>query len=348
MPNLSGVVVADLSQLLPGPMCTWLLHGLGARVVKVENPDGGDPLRHMPPNDAAGVGLWFRAINGGKESVTIDLKAHPEQLLSLVEGVDVLVEGFRPGVLARLGLSPESLLERFPRLVICSISGYGQTGPWRDRPGHDLGYVSMTGVMAGQDHPLPVPIADLYGGAQAAGMSILAALLARERTGRGQWLDVSITDQTLGLVATALPCLGVPGAEVTMRALTGALPFYELYRCSDDRRVAVAALEPKFQAVIREGLGVDPTDRAALRAALSQRPRDHWAEALAHGCVTPVLELSEVADHPLHQSRGLVVHHDDHVFVLPPLAGSQVRAVLPAPGLGEHTHAWLSPSDKQP
>ncbi|RME23919.1 MAG: CoA transferase [Deltaproteobacteria bacterium] len=356
--SLAGVVVLDLSRLLPGPLCTWYLQGLGARVIRVEDPrpGGGDWSRHMPPYTPEGVGAWFAALNAGKESIALDLSADAEReaLLGLLAHADVLVEGYRPGVMARLGLAPDRLVERFPRLIVASLSGFGQDGPLRDRPGHDLGYAGLTGALAlgarhdGVPDPPELQLADVAGGALTGALSIAAALVARARTGRGRWLDVSLTDGLLALVgphlaATACGSPPVPGGE----ALTGGLPFYRMYRCADGGIVAVAALEPKFQEALRAGLR-DALGREVeltvedLAAAFATRPRDQWATALADACVTPVLEPAEVLEHPLHRARGSIVGEGAGRRVRPPFPGAGREAAMPPPTAGQDTERILA------
>ena len=189
---LAGLRVLDLSRLLPGPMCSWYLRGLGATVVKVEEPGAGDPLRHLPPAGDDGVGAWFSAINAGVHSVTLQLRAPADRALleGLINDADVLIEGFRPGAMARLGLDPAELCARHPRLILASISGFGQTGPLKHAPGHDLGYVGLAGHLAlgapvrGAPAVPAVQVADLAGGALMAALQISAALYARAGTGR--------------------------------------------------------------------------------------------------------------------------------------------------------------------
>jgi len=351
--SLDGVRVVDLTRLLPGPACTWYLQGLGAEIIKVEDPQGGDWARHMPPYTPQGVGAWFASVNAGKQSVSLDLRREEdrERLLALLATADVLVEGFRPGVMARLGLDPAALCARFPRLVLASISGFGQDGPWRDAPGHDLGYSGLTGTLAlGASHgglpDLPaLQVADLAGGALTGALAIAAALFARERTGRGQWLDVSLTDGILALMApnlaaTAVGATPTPGEE----PLTGGLPFYALYRCQDGGIVAVAALEPKFQDALRQGLNDElgapvALERAALTQAFAQRPRDHWVACLGDACVSPALRPEEVLTHPLHRARGMVVGEGSAARVRPPFPGAEREALAAPPRPGEHTQA---------
>ena len=352
---LAGVRVLDLTRLLPGPACTWYLQGLGAEVIRVEDPEGEDWARRVPPLTRTGEGAWFAAVNAGKQSVHLDLK-RPEGragLRRLLAGADVLIEGFRPGVMARLELDPRGLCAEFPRLVLASLSGFGQEGPLRDAPGHDLGYIGLTGALGvGARHQglpeLPgLQVADLAGGALTAALSITAALLARERTGAGAWLDLSITEGTLALMApilaaTAEGCPPLPGAE----PLTGGLPVYGLYRCADGGVVAVAALEPKFQDALERGLARAlgrpvPLTQVAMTAAFAERPRDEWCAALADACVTPALEPREVLDHPLHRARGSVVGHGREARVRPPFPGAEAEVLRPPPRPGQHTADWI-------
>ncbi|MFN7972152.1 MAG: CaiB/BaiF CoA-transferase family protein [Acidobacteriota bacterium] len=304
----------DLSRYLPGPYATLLLQDLGADVLKVEEPGLGDPTRWVAP-DVEGVSTLFAILNAGKRSVTIDLRK-PEGrdlLRELARGADVLVESFRPGVMARAGLAYEDLSHENERLVYCAITGYGQAGPRQDRAGHDLNYQALAGILSpgpsGADDAMPaLPIADIAGGALPAVIGILGALLARERTGRGQLVDVSMLAGSLALQPYALSrLLGGRSAEEPTE-LTGALPCYATYRTSDGHRMALAALEPKFwqgfcRAVGRDDLAPRQFDEgpartevfAALRAIFAGRTLAAWREiAASHDvCLEPVLALRE-------------------------------------------------------
>jgi alpha-methylacyl-CoA racemase len=350
---LDDIRVVDLSRLLPGPMCSWYLRGLGAEVIKVEDPGAGDYLRAIPPYGEDGMGAWFSAINAGCRSVTLDLKAPAGRaaLLALLSTADVLVEGFRPGVLARLGLDPADLRVRFPRLVIASISGFGQDGPLRDDAGHDLGYVGYAGAMALTARHGGVPdvpglqVADLAGGALTTALRITAALLLRTRTGAGDWLDVSMTEAVLPLALPALTQTAVcgepprPGGE----PLTGGMAAYRCYRCADGELVAVAAVEHKFQARIAAGLGLDlPLDEAALAARIGDMSRDAVLAAAPDACVTPILDPRAVLDHPLHRARGAIRGEGAAARVVPPVGGEASWLHAPAPKQGEHTAEVLA------
>jgi len=344
---LTGVRILDLSRLLPGPACTWYLAGQGARVDRVEPPRGGDPTRSLPPL-VDGVGAFYQALNAGDRSLALDLRhaSAPGLLARLLPHYDVLVEGFRPGVLEKLGLSTQVLAERFPRLVVARLSGFGQTGPWSDRPGHDLNYEALAGVLSmaglnpdGAPHVPPVQAADL-GGALVAAFGITAALLARERTGRGRVLDVSLTEAALSLVSPHVTTLTAEGraARPGGELLTGAVPVYGTYCCADGRWLTVGALEPRFQQALATHVG--PVDQAALRQTFATRDRDAWVELLSQACTAPVLDPGELADHPHLAARGAVQRLGRTTFVRPPLAPDDW-----APGeiasLGQHTDAIL-------
>ena len=344
---LTGVRILDLSRLLPGPACSWYLYGLGAEVIKVEDPAGGDYLRHVPPFREDGQSAWFVALNAGKRSVALDLKrpAHRAALRGLLTTADVLLEGFRPGVLARLGLDPAELVASYPRLIVASLTGYGQTGPLAGHPGHDLNYCGLAGVLdlgQRQDGVPPVPglqVADLAGGALTTALAIAAALVARATTGRGQWLDLSMTEgaMALGLTALAAAQVGsppVPGAE----PLTGGLGSYGVYRCADGGLVSFAALEPKFWVAFCALVGHEPAmDRAALAPIFAQRSAAEWVALGAEACIAPVLAPGEVPQHPQHVARQVFVGPDQRLR--PPFPGARVGEHAPA--LGEHTEAEL-------
>jgi crotonobetainyl-CoA:carnitine CoA-transferase CaiB-like acyl-CoA transferase len=349
--------VLDLTRLLPGPYATLVLADLGAEVVKLEPPEG-DATRLMPPG---GAGEAFAALNRGKRSLVLDLKRPGAVgvLRRVIARCDVLVEGFRPGVLERLGLGHTELLEAFPSLVVCALSGFGQTGPDRARAGHDLGYVARAGLlgMGGRDGTPAVPgpqVADI-GGAWVAVSGILAALLARASSGRGRLVDVSLLEAATSFGALHLgpAVLGVPVPAAGEGLLDGSLPSYGLYRTSDGRWLAVGALEPKFFAALCERLGLGDLTaeaygggegaegvRALLVRTFASAPLATWTERLAglDACVESVLLPGEVLEDRHLQARGL--------FPSPGVLASPLHlgpaAVGAAPGLGEHTREVLS------
>lgn len=323
---LDGMRVLDFSTLLPGPLATLILAEAGARVTKVERPGRGDEMRSYEPKFGTDS-VNFALLNRGKESIEVDLKS-PEAgglLRSLIRDADVLVEQFRPGVMGRLGLGYDSVAEMNPRIVYCSISGYGKAGPRAGAAAHDLNYVSETGLLgltAGADGAPAMPqalIADIAGGAYPAVMNILLALLERERTGRGAYLDVSMSDNVFTFLywalgnGTAAGRWPEPGGEL----LTGASPRYNIYPTSDGRYVAAAPLEEKFWrrfcdiVDLEEGLRDDSEDPEATKAAVAERiaslPADHWRGRFEGNdvCCTVVRNLREALKDEHFRARGI-------------------------------------------
>jgi crotonobetainyl-CoA:carnitine CoA-transferase CaiB-like acyl-CoA transferase len=356
---LDGLRVLDLTRYIPGPWCTMLLGDLGADVVKVEEPPLGDPTRAVPPplgEDSA----VHAALNRNKRSIAVDLR-HREGaavVRTLARSCDVLVEAYRPGVLERRGLGAEALLEANPRLVYCSLSGWGQDGPLSRRAGHDITYLARSGFLAADHTRLPpAQVADMAG-AFVATIAILAALQGRERSGRGQRVDASMFDGMLALMAVPAARRLAGGAD--RDELSGAYACYNVYRCRDGRRVAVGALEPKFWERLCAALGVPALARSqfderrqvelidSLARVFTTRDRDDWVERLAphDACVEPVLDLGEALAQP-HAARCLLEQD---------LAGARLRTTWgavrlsrtppavsrPAPSLGQHTDAVLS------
>lgn len=378
MPNpslpLAGVRVLDLTRLLPGGYATQMLADLGADVLKIEEPGLGDYSRAIPPF-AHGVGQAFLAVNRNKRSAALDLK-HPrgrEALLRLVDGADVLVEGFRPGVMARLGLAHEALRERNPRLIVCAITGYGQDGPYRDRPGHDLNYIGYAGLLAhlarpGQPPTLPgAQFADIAGGGLMAVVGILATLVGRAATGVGRVVDVSMMDGALALLpllgSQVLNGAGEPGPEEF--SLAGALPGYNVYETADGRYMTVGALEPKFYAELCRRLGRPdlierqfPRDAAErektmgeLAAIFRAKTRDEWMAELgdADVCVGPVHTLEEAFADPQARARGVAFAADygdgeagRGLRTTPLISEAAVALRLGPPALGQHTAEALA------
>lgn len=323
---LRDLVVLDLTRLLPGGYCTLLLADLGADVIKVEDLQAGDYLRTIPPF-TDGFSALFAALNRGKRAMRLNLK-HPEgqtAFLKLAGTADVVVDGFRPGVLDRLGVGYATLAGRNPRLVYCALTGYGQTGPDRDRAGHDLNYVGRAGILAQTGTPasLAIPgtqVADLGSGLGAA-FAILAALWARQRTGRGLAVDVSMLDLSvsLALVESVRWLAGEAPAAAGAGRLTGGVPCYGVYRAKDGH-LTVAALEPRFWKTLCEAVGrpdLEPLQfaegaeaaqvRAELEAIFETQTRAAWRARLAglDVCVEPVLRVDEVFADPQVQARGL-------------------------------------------
>jgi crotonobetainyl-CoA:carnitine CoA-transferase CaiB-like acyl-CoA transferase len=327
---LEGLVVLDFTRLLPGPFCTQLLANLGADVIKIEDPGLGDYMRSVPPL-IDGTSYPFLMVNRGKRSLAVDLKTPEGQdiLRQLSRRADVVVEQFRPGVMARLGASYDDLAIMNPRLVYCSFSGYGQTGPYKDLPGHDLNFEALAGILAvtrsGSDRrpAIPgVPIADLAGGFNAA-LAILAALRTRDRTGRGEFIDLAIYDTAVELMVLGLARYFATGEEPIAgeTLLTGTFPFYALYETKDGRWLSVSAVEPKFWVRLCELVGApelsdrqfaEEPDRSVVAETLVARFREktlsEWggifeSERLP---IAPVKRLPEVVADPHVAARHLL------------------------------------------
>jgi crotonobetainyl-CoA:carnitine CoA-transferase CaiB-like acyl-CoA transferase len=349
--------VLDLTRLLPGPLATQHLGDLGADVIKIEDTGAGDYA-------SASVRA---VVNRNKRGLRLDLKqpAGVAALLQLCRGADVLVEGFRPGVMDRLGLGYEVLAAANPRLVMCSISGWGQTGPLRDLPGHDLNYTALAGVADQMGGLTNLPIGDLLGGTMTAVMGVLAALFDAARTGRGRHVDVAIADGVLAHAVLPLAMLNQRGvvAPLGEGTLTGALACYGLYNTADGRQLAVGALEPKFWHALCDRIerpdladrhrAGDAAGEAQLRAELAAlfaaKPLAHWAALFADApaCVTPVLRLDETLAHPHFQARGMVMppaRPGDAMQLGPALrmSGHHPGPPRPAPRPGEHSDEILA------
>ncbi len=357
---LAGVRVLDLTRLIPGPFATLILSDLGAEVDKVEDPHGGDYMRHMPPQ-LGDQNLAFLALNRGKRSIVLDLKKPDarEALLRMLARYDVLIEQFRPGVLDRLGLSHASLRERFPKLVIAAITGYGQDGPLAQRAGHDINYLARSGILgltgpADGAPQLPgFQLADVGGGMWAV-IGILAAL----HSGKGGVVDVAMSESTLLFAMAQFGAIAAGGDALRGgEPLTGGIAPYGTYRTRDGRYISLGALEPKFWRSFCEGVGLDfdmgamipgphqPALKAKLAEIFAQKTRDEWAAFGAEKdcCLEPVLEARELRDDPHLRARGLFVEQQT-----PWGTSAQLRlpigppADAPAPAMGEHTRAILS------
>lgn len=327
---LHGLRVLDFTTLYPGPLATMLLADLGADVIRIEAPDRPDMLRFAPPHDVDGASALYRMVNRNKRSIVVDLKADgaTELIMRLVDDADILVEQFRPGVMQRLGLSADVLRARCPKLIYCSISSFGQDGPFATRPGHDINFLALSGLShhLGRPDTGPVPInaliGDVAGGTWGAVGGILAAVIARFRTGVGQLVDISMTDGAL--LMNAMAAMGALARGEDLNAGDGWLNgggSYDYYRCEDGRWLSVGALEPKFfaafvQAIGRPELGnsymalgeaaVWPKDQ--IRAAIATKSLAEWREVFdsVACCVEPVLTPTEAVQQELFIARGMI------------------------------------------
>jgi len=335
---LQSIKVLDLTRLLPGPYATMVLADFGAEVTKVEDPFLGDYARDFEPK-VAGQGTMFHSLNRNKESISLNLKeaADKEKLLEMVKDADVLIESFRPGVMDRLGLGYETLKEHNEQLIYCAITGYGQTGPFKDKPGHDLNYIGYTGLlqlMGTSDRPPIVPattIADIGGGAQPAIIGILLALMHRNNTGEGQFIDISMTDGVLSWLQTLLPGYLNAGdtPERGKQMLDGGRAYYSVYETKDNRYLAVGAVEPKFwsafcKVIEREDLierQEAPAEeheemKAEVQAIIGSKSLEEWTAILepVDACVTPILTFEEMENHPQIQAREMIQTIEDNTY----------------------------------
>ncbi len=359
---LNRMRVLDLSRLLPGPYCTRILADFGAQVVKIEQPGGGDWLRYAPPL-ANGKSVLFQALNQGKKSLTLNLKSDAGQaiLLRLIETADVLLESFRPSVMERLGVGYERMAKANPRLVYCSLSGYGQDGPYQERAGHDLNYIGLAGLLdlTGSREGSPiipgVPIADLNGALWAA-FGILLALLAREQTGQGQRVDGSLLGGALACMPMAVAhSLGGQPVERGGSTLTGGLVCYNVYETKDGKYVTLGALEPQFWAAFCKAVGRDDLVAQQFAPAITgeqtydelctlfrTRTRQEWMEAMVgvDTCFEPVYDVEEALASAPVRALGMLSGYG----LLPPvrLSAQPERSADRAPALGEHTATLLA------
>jgi crotonobetainyl-CoA:carnitine CoA-transferase CaiB-like acyl-CoA transferase len=364
---LEGITILDLTHLLPGPYGTMLLADLGAEVVKIEEPEVGDSARVFEPS-VGGEGAVFQAVNRNKKSVALNLKAEAGKAAfrRLAAAADVVVEQFRPGVMDRLGLGWEALKTLNPRLVYCALTGFGQDGPYRNRVGHDVNYIAIGGLlnltgMEGGPPVLPgVQVADLSGGMMAA-LGILAALLARERTGEGRLVDVAMLDTAMSWLGLQAALLGATGKTPRRGRwfLGGGLPGYQVYETKDGRHISVGALEGKFWRNLCVALGredlvplaePDEVKRREVQAELGRlfkaKTRDEWCAQLgdAEVCFAPVNDLAEALADPQVRHRGMAAEvplPDGTIMLLPGtplhLSGGTRTRHEPPPSLGEHT-----------
>jgi crotonobetainyl-CoA:carnitine CoA-transferase CaiB-like acyl-CoA transferase len=370
---LNDLTVLDLSRHLPGPYATMVLGDWGAKVIKIEEPGLGDAVRWIPPY-VEGTSALFLQLNRNKKGLTLNLKssAAREVFLKLSRETDVLVESFRPGVTARLGIDYDSLKQINPRLIYCSISGYGQDGPYRNRAGHDINYIARAGLLGlntdagGTPVIPPIQIADLASGAMLSLAGILIALLARQTSGEGQQVDVSMLDGALALlpVAFSQTMAGHSPKVGEKMDLTGSVPFYNVYRTADARFLALGAIEPKFwenfcAAIGRRDLTSKQFATGDERAqvfkivaeTLASRTRAEWAAAFEglDVCCEPVESLDEVLSNPQVQQRGMlreVAHPSGGVCKqlgsALKFSGVEAPVYQSAPKLGEHTDEILT------
>ncbi len=368
---LQAIRVLDLTRLLPGPYCTLMLADFGAEVIKVEDPVAGDYLRDFEPKLDTDSAV-FHSLNRNKKSICLDLKTEKERshFLKLVETADVVMESFRPGVMKRLGLDYETLKQINPRLIYCAITGYGQTGPYKDKPGHDINYLSYAGllhVMGEKDRKPVIPatqIADIGGGAYPAIAGILLALFEREKTGKGQLVDVSMLDGVVSWMHMLLPNVFAE-REVTRgeELLNGGFACYQVYETKDNRFLSMGGIEQKFWKVFCEGIErqdfIDCLDAPKekqeqmiheTQTIIARKTLEEWLDIFSEkeACVTPVKIMEETLEDSQLQAREMIqtIAHPElgnmkQIGNPIKLSESPKETFLPAPKRGEHTELIL-------
>lgn len=363
--KLQGIRVIDLSVFLPGPLLSLNLADHGAEVIKVEQPGEGDPGRHIGPRDGPHT-VFFRNLNRGKRSLALDLKtpAGRDELLALVDGADVFLESFRPGVAARLGVDHQTLRRRNPRLVYCSLSAFGQDGPYRDRPAHDLAVEALSGALSitqgdnGRPAIPGVPVADLLAGLHGLA-GVMMALWRRERSGLGDFIDISMLDCMLGSLRNVLGPTLAEGRQPEPRheRTTGGSAFYRLYETADGQHIALAGQEPKFIRALlahlgREDLvplclqGPGPHQQPVMRFLESRflgATRAEWEARLGalDVCFGAVNTLPEALADPQAQARGMLLRDaQGRLHIGNPIRFEREPATpcLDSPPLDEHHH----------
>ncbi len=371
---LQGLRVLDLTRLLPGPVATLHLADLGADVIKIEDRGAGDYARSMGVGAAAANlkgedSPFFRLVNRGKRSLRLDLKRAEgvAVFLRLAENADAIVESFRPGVVDKLGIGYADVRKLNPRIVYCAISGYGQTGPWRERAGHDINYLATAGILdqIGVAHGAPaVPnfqIGDLLGGALTPLVGLLAALIQARTSGVGHYLDVAMTDAIFAHAIFPLLTTLAQGHPAPRGGdlLSGGVPCYGVYRTADERYLAVGALEDKFwkllcATVARPDLvdfglatgGKGAWAKSELVALFAGQPLAHWSALFepVDCCVTPVLTMDEAMHHIQLAARGMLVNVDGLPQFAPPyrISDFALGQPRPAPAAGQDSEAILA------
>lgn len=365
---LEGIKVLDLSRLAPGPYCSMLLADFGADVTLVEAvPGSSAKLGGGRRGEGADRAAAYNALGRGKKSIALNLKdpAAKEVFYELAKDADVVLEGFRPGVVKRLGVDYDSLAKINPRIIYCSLSGFGQTGPYSNLVGHDINYISVGGALGvtgrpGQPPAIPINlVADFAGGGMHAALAICIAIIAREKTGRGQNVDIGMSDGVLSLMTSAFIGYFSQGNVIKPGEflLNGSVPWYNTYQCSDDRWFSIGSIEPHFYEALCKVMGLEeyldkqhdqsiyPEMKAKYEAVFKTKTADEWMEIMSQHdiCAAPVLEMDRVVTDPHNVARGMVVEVDSPVGKVKQIGvgaklsdtPGQVRTT--APLIGQHT-----------
>jgi crotonobetainyl-CoA:carnitine CoA-transferase CaiB-like acyl-CoA transferase len=372
---LDGIKVLDLSRLAPGPYCSMLLADFGADVTLVEAVPGasaklgtGSATQRSSSAERAAA---YNALGRGKKSIALNLKepAAREIFYKMVEDADVVLEGFRPGVVKRLGVDYETLSKINPRVICCSLSGFGQTGPYSNLVGHDINYISIGGALGVTGRPgtppaIPINIvADFAGGGMHAALAICIAIIAREKTGRGQDIDIAMSDGVLSLMTSAFTTYFANNLVIRPGEflLNGAVPWYNTYECSDGRWFSIGSIEPHFYDALCRVLGTEeylekqhdqaiyPEMKAKWESIFKAKTADEWMEIMSQHdiCAAPVLEMDRVVTDPHNVARNMVVEVDSPVGKVKQIGvgaklsdtPGQVRGTSPL--IGQHTDEIL-------
>ncbi|GIW17000.1 CaiB/BaiF CoA-transferase family protein [Tepidiforma sp.] len=371
---LDGIKVLDLSRLAPGPHCSMLLADFGADVTLVEAVPGASAKlgsTGLRRSEAAERAAAYNALGRGKKSIALNLKEEEARKIfyRMVEGADVVIEGFRPGVVKRLGVDYDTLAQINPRIICCSISGFGQTGPYANLVGHDINYIAIGGALGvtgrpGQPPAIPVNLlADFAGGGLTAAFAICLAIIAREKTGRGQNIDVGMSDGVLSLMTSAFSQYFSTGQPIRPGEylLNGAAPFYNTYKCSDGRWFSIGSIEPHFWANLCRVLGTEdllphqfdqarwPEMIERFAGIFATKTADEWMAIMSQDdiCAAPVLEMENVVTNEHNLARGMVVELDSpvgkvkQIGVAPKLSDTPGQPRTTAPLIGQHTDEIL-------
>ncbi len=373
---LDGIKVLDLSRLAPGPHCSMLLADFGADVTLVEavpgssaKLGGGGAMRRSEAADraAADRAAAYNALGRGKKSIALNLKEDAAKAIfyEMVKSADVVIEGFRPGVVKRLGVDYETLAKINPRIICCSISGFGQTGPYSNLVGHDINYIAVGGALGvtgrpGQPPSIPVNlVADFAGGGLTAAFAICVAIIAREKTGRGQNVDIGMSDGVLSLMTSAFTQYFSNGFAIRPGSylLNGASPFYNTYECSDGRWFSIGSIEGHFWEALCKVIGTEdllprqfnqeewPAMIERFKGIFKQKTADEWMAIMSRFdiCAAPVLEMENVVTNEHNVARGMVIELDSpvgkvkQIGVGPKLSDTPGMPRTTSPLLGQHT-----------
>lgn len=369
---LKNIKVLDFTMLLPGPLCTMHLGDMGADVVKVEHPVAFDNTRKMGPFfPNKNINSYYYLLNRNKKSIAINYKRKEgvELIKKIIQEFDIIVEGFRPGMMDELGLGYEEIKKIKPNIIYCSISGFGKDSPYKDYAGHDANYLALSGILdlIGDEKPIlpAIQIADILGGSLSALSSILAALYYREKTGEGQYIDVSITDCVMQVATLSIGDFIATNKQPQRNKsyLSGLLPNYQIYECSDGRFVVLAALEGQFFQVFLKQIQKEELIKPAMKGEfeivkqeLTKFFKSKTYQDLEpifknpNACLFPILTLEEVFSNIHFIERGTIIQINDQELGLIKIPGSPFKFSktpisyrLPPPKLGEHTEEILKP-----